>query len=66
MLRMRYAKEMEEQRRKDEEDRMENERKAAAKAAKTKTDQEAEIKRLSSAQQLARPGMLDLRLDFFY
>jgi hypothetical protein len=56
MLRSRYAKEMEEQRRKDEEARLENEQKAAEKAAKTKTDQQAEVKRLASPHQLGRPG----------
>ncbi len=55
-MRSRYAKEMEEQRRKDEEARLENEQKAAEKAAKTITDQQAEVKRLASPQQMGKPG----------
>jgi hypothetical protein len=56
MLRSRYAKEMEEQRRKDEEARLENEQQAAEKAAKSKTDQQAEVKRLASPHQTGKPG----------
>ena len=56
MLRSRYAKEMEEQRRKDEEARIENEQKAAEKAVKTKTDQQAEVKRLASPNPMENSG----------